>query len=196
MYRREKEANGLSLEQIKLFWKLLPFESKKYWEKRGRGGDLKRLPAGSLRRLRKTMRSGSEETAAENENRLKWMNSPIKSRWLIKTLWILLIYRPIDSSKLSILLFSGLNSFFSQAALLKFKAWLTIARLIPIFRLVLMVFVYFLCLPLLVLSEEPLPVSALGLSEQHFICVHRSCRLLEIFIKYTVSGDISWLPFA
>lgn len=61
MYRKEKQAMGFNLEQIKQTWRHLPHESKMYWERKGRGGTPKfqKIPNESMSQLKKVMKSGS-----------------------------------------------------------------------------------------------------------------------------------------
>jgi hypothetical protein len=60
MYRKAKEACGMTQQQIKPMWKSLPHESKKYWEMRGRGGapKLRKMPS-EMSELRKMMKGGA-----------------------------------------------------------------------------------------------------------------------------------------
>jgi hypothetical protein len=79
MYRKEKEAYGHELVQIQQMWRQLPYESKKYWELKGRGGVIKmrKLPNESISQLKKVMKSGSVKKTDETVN-LTWMDTSIK----------------------------------------------------------------------------------------------------------------------
>lgn len=61
MFRKDRQANGLSLPEIDARWKNLPIESKKYWERKGRGG-APRIKKSTLEtsRLKRILKSGSD----------------------------------------------------------------------------------------------------------------------------------------
>jgi hypothetical protein len=52
---------GYNLDQIKVNWRQLPHESKKYWERKGRGGvpKFQKIPTESMSQLKKVLKSGS-----------------------------------------------------------------------------------------------------------------------------------------
>lgn len=61
MFGRDRKAKGLSKVQIDARWKQLTIESKKYWERMGRGGG-PRIKKSTLEtsRLKKILKSGSD----------------------------------------------------------------------------------------------------------------------------------------
>lgn len=79
LYNRTKLAEGYVKEQIRLLWKALPHESKKYWHIKGQGRP-NRSKKDSGRFVRRVLNSGvtrtdTESTSADSFN---WMNKTIK----------------------------------------------------------------------------------------------------------------------
>lgn len=68
------------LDQINQMWKALPFESKKFWERKGRGGRaaFSKVPILAMRSLKRTLKSGSEGAVVKQSDNFKWMNSKIQ----------------------------------------------------------------------------------------------------------------------
>ncbi len=79
MYRKEKQAAGWNLDQIKTRWRALPFESKKFWEIKGRGGRQinRKTATQAFIKIRKVLKQGSDGGQRINPP-LKWMNSSMK----------------------------------------------------------------------------------------------------------------------
>lgn len=80
MYRKEKQATGWSFDQIKARWRALPFESKKFWEIKGRGGRQinQKIATQAFIKTKKVLKQGSDSTQRINNLPLKWMNFSMK----------------------------------------------------------------------------------------------------------------------
>ena len=79
MYRKEKQTAGWSLDQIKIRWRALPFESKKFWEIKGRGGrQINRKTATQAFIKTKIVLKKGSDGGQRISPPLKWMNSSMK----------------------------------------------------------------------------------------------------------------------